>query len=292
MTAVELEDGRKFGTQVVPGGTAIKVDSGTLVRPEETGAAGGDTLASSDNPFSLGARVPDGFFDQVETVEQQKARQAREAATQQSKAQREEMLRRQAAPIKGRSVDTTGDMFDAGKSDAPLFAAPTKKPAAPKAPEQGSLFSTKPAAPPRSVTVEQAESFIARIFGGKMPPRVVVSPEARTSGGRVVEGAFDVGTQQVILYTPNLTGEADIRRVLRHELLHDVYKDAKVAESWRFLRNQLTGADTERVRGEGYTANVDEEAAVDQVISAGKVTGDLGGSLTTKEVTAEIIARL
>jgi 3-isopropylmalate dehydrogenase len=34
------------------------------------------------------------------------------------------------------------------------------------------------------------------------------------------------------------------------------------------------------------------EAAVDQVITAGKVTGDLGGTLNTTAVTDEIIARL
>lgn len=40
---------------------------------------------------------------------------------------RAEIERRQAAPLAGGQVDTTGDLFDQYKADAPLFAAPTPR---------------------------------------------------------------------------------------------------------------------------------------------------------------------
>ena len=43
------------------------------------------------------------------------------------KANRAELDRRQAAPLIGGRIDTTGDLFDQYKADAPLFAAPTPK---------------------------------------------------------------------------------------------------------------------------------------------------------------------
>ena len=44
-----------------------------------------------------------------------------------AKADRAELERRQAAPLIGGRIDTTGDLFDQYKADAPLFAAPTPK---------------------------------------------------------------------------------------------------------------------------------------------------------------------
>ena len=46
-----------------------------------------------------------------------------------------------------------------------------------------------------------------------------------------------------------------------------------------------------------YSLKLDEEAAaieaaVDRIVSAGKLTVDLGGSLTTRQVSDEIIANL
>lgn len=41
---------------------------------------------------------------------------------------RTDMLNRQARTLEGKSIDTTGDLFEPGMSDEPLFAAPTPKP--------------------------------------------------------------------------------------------------------------------------------------------------------------------
>ena len=43
-------------------------------------------------------------------------------------AQRAEVARRQAEPIRAGRVDTTGDLFDQYHATAPLFAAPTPRP--------------------------------------------------------------------------------------------------------------------------------------------------------------------
>lgn len=275
MTALELSDGRKFGVQVVAAGTMLQVDSGSLVRTETSGPVPGDVVASPDAPFSL--RQPDAgggdFFAAPESVEQQRARQELEAERRKKAEDRQKMLDRQAAPLVGRPVDTTGDMFDPMASEAPLFAQPARRPstpAGPARPVQGDLLSTRAgaaaAAPNRSMTPDQVTGFLARIFGGVIPRRIVVSPEARrTAAGALVEGVYDTDSDVVTLYAPNLRGEADVRRVMRHELLHAVYKDAKVAASWRTLRAMLTRKDVERARGEGYTDHAREEAALDIV---------------------------
>lgn len=269
MTAVELEDGRKFGTQVVSDGTVIKVDRGTLVRPEP-GATGQQSVRPEINePFSI--RRDDGgdLFGAPESVEQQKARLAREAAQRKAKEDRQKMLDRQAAPLTGRPVDTTGDMLDPLAGDAPLFQQAAKKGTLP--PAQGNLFSTRPeVASTRKMTTEQVTAFLTRIFRGKVPDRIVVSPEARMTpaGDGVVEGIYEDEANRVVLFAPNLRGEADVRRVLRHELLHDVFNDPAVAEQWRALRWFLTRGDVGQARAEGYGSRVvREEAQIDVVES-------------------------
>ena len=48
-------------------------------------------------------------------------------AESEARSRREAIRDRQAARLQGRSVDTTGDLFDRNKADAPLFAVATPK---------------------------------------------------------------------------------------------------------------------------------------------------------------------
>lgn len=266
VTGLVLDDGRKFGTQRVAAGTALRVDAGTIDatgRQVEGGAGAGDVQASADAPFSL--RQPtDDFFSAPESVADQKARLEREAADRKRRDDRQKMLDRQAAPLTGRSVDTTGDMFDPLAGNAPLFTQ-AKKSAPAKGP-QGELFSTAPKKP-SGMTADQVRAALARVFP-KLPRRLRISDEAPTYKGRVVEGEMDKPTGVVTLYAPNLRDMDDLFRVLRHEMLHDVYEDPLVREAWNRLRATLDrGARTEAAKGEGYAVAVDEEADIDEVES-------------------------
>lgn len=68
---------------------------------------------------------PAGFFDEIETPAQQKARLEREAL---KRKQAEEIAERSARRLVGRGVDTTGDMFDPLAGDAPLFSLKKRNP--------------------------------------------------------------------------------------------------------------------------------------------------------------------
>ena len=48
-------------------------------------------------------------------------------AESEARSRREAIRDRQAARLQGRSVDTTGDLFDINEADAPLFAVATPK---------------------------------------------------------------------------------------------------------------------------------------------------------------------
>lgn len=111
---VTVKDGRKFGVQTVPDGEKLQMDRGSLKKAE-----GGEW------PEPPQEEPPAFTLEKPESVEEQKARMAKEESVAKAKADREKMLERQAAPIVGRSVETTGDLFDPLAAENPLFAAPT-----------------------------------------------------------------------------------------------------------------------------------------------------------------------
>lgn len=255
---VILDDGQRFGRQRVAPDAVLYVEKIT--------PAGGRTRtkgqqASPDVPFSLGGPAGGDLFGAPESIADQKARLAREQAAAKAKADREGMLRRQAAPIIGRSVDTTGDMFDQSAADAPLFAQKPK----PQQPRNGELFSTAPETrtfTPLGVGRTQAE--IGRLFGGKVPDRVRVEPGQPTSNGARVE-AYLANDGSIVIHGDNLSSPEDVRRVLRHESLHDVFEAPEVQAPWNRLMASMDRPARERsTRAEGYTANVLEESALDE----------------------------
>jgi hypothetical protein len=67
------------------------------------------------------------FFTCPESVPEQKARLAAELAARTAAATKAAIAARAAAPIRGRPVDTTGDLFDSDASSAPLFATTNKQ---------------------------------------------------------------------------------------------------------------------------------------------------------------------
>lgn len=174
--SVRLKDGRKFGTQIVPAGTMLKVDSGTVVQPEPEPSQV-TTAQTVDEPFSIN-RGP-----------------------------------------------------------------------------------SKP-----GLGVDRAKALLQRI--GITSPRVTISTERRTTAdGKEVEGVLEP-SGRIVIFAEHIADEDDLRRVIRHEALHDVYADPAVQSAWNRLRATYdAGKRAQEVRGEGYTSNVDEEGALDEVES-------------------------
>jgi proteasome lid subunit RPN8/RPN11 len=120
---VTLDDGAKYGTQEVAGGTELQVDHGTLEKnraPTVTRQTEEDTtkVRVSQNEPAPQARhslAEEGFaFDAPESVADQKARQAREAKerTQAEQAkERAAYVKRGGDRLTGADVDTTAEMF-------------------------------------------------------------------------------------------------------------------------------------------------------------------------------------
>ena len=119
---------------VVPAPFTGKV--GRRMTPKQIQSADAKTLADAakNNTFSDGTRVYDHVTDRTKKgyrralLDHRSIYMAAERARLEAQQQKRDMEARQAAPIVGRGVDTTGDMFDQSKADNPLFAAPTTKP--------------------------------------------------------------------------------------------------------------------------------------------------------------------
>jgi len=112
---------------------SLKVDEApaAALTPESTQARGAETITGRDEEIAPGMpaereerpdRGPGGFFEAPESVPQQEARLAVEAAVKSKAAARQELIDRANAPLKGGSIDTTGDMLDPTQADNPLFA--------------------------------------------------------------------------------------------------------------------------------------------------------------------------
>lgn len=255
---VILDDGQRFGRQRVAPDSVLYVEKIT--------PAGGSTRTSGqqaapETPFSLGPQAGGDLFGAPESVEEQKARVAREKAAAKAKADREEMLRRHAAPLTGRAVDTTSDMFDARESDTPLFAQKPK----PQQPRNGELFSQAPAREGFTpLGVDRAKAELGRLFGGKVPNRIRVEPGQPTSNGARIE-AYLANDGSIVIHGDNIQTPADVRRVVRHEALHDVFDDPEVRAPWnRMMAAMDRPAREKQTRGEGYTSNVLEESTIDE----------------------------
>lgn len=111
----------------------------------------------------------------------------------------------------------------------------------------------------------RARGAIRRLLGGE-PARVrVVEDAGWTHHGRVVEGVKR-RDGALVINAAALATEDDVGRVLRHELLHDVWADPATREAWAGVRMAMDRQTREAgVRREGYTASVTEEAALDEV---------------------------
>lgn len=116
VTDVTLDDGKKYGTQRVREGTEILIDEGTLKR--ETNSEGG----------ALREEAP--LYGAPESVEEQKVRLAREAATRKKAADRDELERRRTSKLEGSRGDI-GQRDLLGGGDLFSETAPAPEPGDP-----------------------------------------------------------------------------------------------------------------------------------------------------------------
>lgn len=152
VTGIELDDGQKYGTQLVNGETRLRIDKDSLKRAGEGASAlpTGETAElppPTDQPAPVAARPepivrkvsaekaaePEKpLFGAPESVEEQKAREAQEAAQRKAAAQKQAIEDRAAKPL----VGSVGDLGQANfvKGDDDLFSA-GKKPSTEKSAE-------------------------------------------------------------------------------------------------------------------------------------------------------------
>lgn len=108
VASVTLDDGKRYGTQTVDGETRLVMDKGTLDRKEADTSLGTE-LYEPGASYEAG-----GFaFDDIESVTEQKARQAAEKRKEESGKAKNAMLDRADARLTGADVDTTREMFGA-----------------------------------------------------------------------------------------------------------------------------------------------------------------------------------
>jgi hypothetical protein len=124
VSEVTLKDGPKFGVQKVRADQGqVYVEKGSLKQasppPDDFGFGAPEPIADP------AVKAADPIFGAPESVPEQQARLEAEAAQALRKQQRQALVEGAAKPLVGRPVDTTGDMFDPNKADAPLFALRT-----------------------------------------------------------------------------------------------------------------------------------------------------------------------
>ncbi len=109
---IDVRCSPRFGRQKVPDGSSVFPDH---------------CRVESENPIHK-RRVNADLFGAPESVAEQKQRLAAEESRRLKAEQREELRRRSGARLSGRSVDTTGDLFDPTEGNAPLFAVRRRNP--------------------------------------------------------------------------------------------------------------------------------------------------------------------
>ena len=250
VTHLTLEDGKQYGTQEVDGGTALRMDSGSLKK------AGGDEPEGHNAAFATG----DFSFDRAESTDEQKARLAREQQAAAADKAKQAMLAKAAKPLVGKDLDTTGDIFA-------------------KAPEtrtdksgQQSMFAKGEKGTGRGLSIEDATDAVHSVLGtkGELPAGIKVVRDEGATWGAKIEGRNKITVNAAQISTPERA-----RAVILEEGLHGVWSDPAVQKAWQSVRDLVTpeemAEESNRRKAQGLPADpatIREEAAVARMVKA------------------------